>query len=162
MVRTMARSNTIGVAMNRFEQNLIYGSKISATLAFLLMAIFPLLYAVSRLESVTDMSSLEAIRNFFEEEKMLSALKFSMLEASISMLFTIVIGLPLAWILARYRWKRIRLYRSLLTLPFVMPSIIAAMGFLMLIEDGGLLTMLGIDLRLETGIVGELPLLLGG
>ena len=69
------------------------------------MAIFPLLYAVSRLESVSDMSSLEAIRNFFEEEKMLSALKFSMLEASISMLFTIVIGLPLAWILARYRWK---------------------------------------------------------
>ena len=156
MVRTMARGNTIGVAMNRFEQNLIYGSKISATLAFLLMAIFPLLYAVTRLESVTDMSSLEAIRNFFEEEKMLSALKFSMLEASISMLATIAIGLPLAWILARYRWKRIRFYRSLLTLPFVMPSIIAAMGFLMLIEDGGLLTMVGIDLRLETGLVGDL------
>ena len=96
-----------------------------------------------------NMSSLEAIGNFFEEEKMLSALKFSMLEASISMLVTIVIGLPLAWILGRYKWKRIRLYRSLLTLPFVMPSIIVAMGFLMLIEDGGLLTMIGIDLRLE-------------
>ena len=78
MAGTMARSNTIGVAMNRLGRNLIYGSKISATFAFLLVAIFPLLYAVSRLESVTSMSSLEAIGNFFEEEKMLSALKFSM------------------------------------------------------------------------------------
>ena len=109
----------------------------------------------------SQISSLEAIGNFFEEEKMLSALKFSMLEASISMLVTIVIGLPLAWILGRYKWKRIRLYRSLLTLPFVMPSIIVAMGFLMLIEDGGLLTMIGVDLRLETGLVGDLANITG-
>ena len=73
MVGAMAASNTIGVVMKRLEQNLIHGVKITATLAFLTISILPLWYAVARLESVTGMSSLEAIGNFFSEEKMISA-----------------------------------------------------------------------------------------
>ena len=83
-------------------------------------------------------------------------MKFTLLEATISTVFTLLIGLPVAWYLGKYRWKNIRIIRALLSVPFVTPSIVVAMGFLMLIDPGGILDTIGIDLRLETGIVGDI------
>ena len=58
--------------------------------------------------------------------------------------------------MGKYRWKNIRIIRALLSVPFVTPSIVVAMGFLMLIDPGGILDTIGIDLRLETGIIGDI------
>ena len=63
---------------------------------------------------------------------------------------TLIIGVPLAWYLGRYEWKRIRIIRALLSVPFVMPAIVAAMGFIALIGDNSPLHLIGIDLRGQT------------
>ena len=115
----------------------------------------PLLYAIARLESVTGINSVVAVGNFFTTQSSLQALKFTLLEATISTIATVIIGLPIAWCLGRYNWKNIKFLRAILAVPFVTPSIVVAMGFLMLIDVGGPLTAMGIDLRLETGIVGD-------
>lgn len=130
-------------------------------IGFCALIVIPLTYAIYRLLSVTDMTFLTSISSFFSDEDSLTALKFTILEASISTLFTLLVGLPVAWYLGRYKWRRVRITRAILSVPFVTPSIVVAMGFLMLIDPGGILDNLGIDLRLETGIIGDLATITG-
>ncbi|MEC7229307.1 MAG: hypothetical protein VXV95_04570, partial [Candidatus Thermoplasmatota archaeon] len=130
-------------------------------IGFCALIVIPLTYAIYRLLSVTDMTFLSSISSFFSDEDSLTALKFTILEASISTLFTLLVGLPVAWYLGRYKWRRVRITRAILSVPFVTPSIVVAMGFLMLIDPGGILDNLGIDLRLETGIIGDLATITG-
>ncbi len=114
----------------------------------------PLFFAIKRLQTVTGVSVFSAISTFFDRPANLKSLSFTLVEASVSALATVLIGLPIAWHLARSEWKHVRLVRALLAVPFVTPAIVAAMGFLALISEGGLLWSMGIDLRLETGIIG--------
>ncbi len=121
-------------------------------ISYSLAIILPLTYAIMRLEAVTGVSSIESIFTFFEQPLTKEALRFTILESLFSVALTLTIGLPLAWQLSRYEWKRIAIIRSLLSIPFVMPSIVAAMGFLALIDQGGPLQKIGIDLRGESGV----------
>ncbi len=117
---------------------------------FFLALFVPLFYSILRLQSVTEMSSLSAISYFFEIVGTKEALKFTLLQATFSVIVTLLIGIPLAWYLGRYEWKRIRIIRALLSVPFVMPAIVAAMGFIALIGENSLLNSVGIDLRGQT------------
>lgn len=144
------------------ERNIISNSiQWTVILAFALTVILPLLYAIMRLESVTETNSLDSIISFFTLTEAKEALKFTLLESLFSVILTLVIGLPLAWQLGRYEWKHISIIRSLISIPFVMPAIVAAMGFLALIDQGGPLEKIGIDLRTESGIIGKLSSLIG-
>ena len=125
-----------------------------AVVLFTLGSTLPFAYALTRLKYVTGWSAWQAVGKFNTVYGGMDALKFTLLEALASSLLTILIGLPVAWCLSRYQWKRIRMLRALIAVPFVTPSIVAAMGFLSLIRQGGILTKVGIDLRLETGIIG--------
>lgn len=128
--------------------------RLLAVVLFTLGSTLPFVYALTRLKYVTGWSAWQAIREFNTVYGGMDALKFTLLEAVASSLLTVLIGLPVAWCLSRYKWKRIRMLRALIAVPFVTPSIVAAMGFLSLIRQDGVLTKIGIDLRLETGIVG--------
>ncbi|MDG1551801.1 MAG: ABC transporter permease subunit [Candidatus Poseidoniaceae archaeon] len=130
-------------------------------IAFALTIIFPLLYAIMRLEAVTGMSSLDSIISFFTFTETKEALRFTLLESLFSVILTLIIGLPLAWQLGRYEWKYISIIRSLISIPFVMPAIVAAMGFLALIDQGGPLDKIGIDLRTESGLIGNISSITG-
>ena len=128
--------------------------RLLAVVLFTLGSTLPFEYVLTRLKYVTGWSAWQAIREFNTVYGGMDALKFTLLEAVASSLLTVLIGLPVAWCLSRYKWKRIRMLRALIAVPFVTPSIVAAMGFLSLIRQDGVLTKIGIDLRLETGIVG--------
>jgi thiamine transport system permease protein len=114
-----------------------------------------------RLEAVTGMSSLDSIISFFTLTETKEALRFTLLESLFSVILTLIIGLPLAWQLGRYEWKHISIIRSLISIPFVMPAIVAAMGFLALIDQGGPLDKIGIDLRTESGLIGNISSITG-
>ena len=118
--------------------------------SFFFALFIPIMYAILRLQSVTEMNSLMAISHFFEIFGTKEALKFTLLQASFSVIVTLIIGIPLAWYLGRYEWKRIRIIRAMLSVPFVMPAIVAAMGFIALIEEDSILYSMGIDLRGQT------------
>ena len=127
-----------------------------AVIAFAIISFAPLFFAIERLQMVTGESLISAISIFADRPANMDALSFTILEASVSALATVLIGFPIAWHLARGEWKHVRLVRALLAVPFVTPAIVAAMGFLALISEGGILWNLGIDLRLETGFIGAL------
>jgi thiamine transport system permease protein len=69
---------------------------------------------------------------------------WSLLQAASSSLAALLVGLPLAWCLTRYRFPGRQLTLRLLMLPFVMPTLVAGMGVLALFGPQGLL---GINLQ---------------
>jgi thiamine transport system permease protein len=73
-----------------------------------------------------------------------SRLAFTTYQALLSTLLTLALGLPGALLFARYDFIGKRLLRSAFTIPFVMPTVVAAIGFLALIGPNGLS---GVDLR---------------
>ncbi|WP_420888636.1 ABC transporter permease [Chromobacterium amazonense] len=65
-------------------------------------------------------------------------LLWSLGQAAASVLLCLLLGAPLAWLLARYRFAGRGLLLRLLMLPFVMPTLVAAMGVLALFGPQGL------------------------
>ena len=104
--------------------------RLLAVVLFTLGSTLPFVYALTRLKYVTGWSAWQAIREFNTVYGGMDALKFTLLEAVASSLLTVLIGLPVAWCLSRYKWKRIRMLRALIAVPLVTPSILAAKGFL--------------------------------
>ena len=113
------------------------------------LGILPLLLAALRLQTVTETGMVEAFGMFPEQNKAMEAMRFSLLEAAASTFLTLAVGLPVAWAMGRYRWKRIRLQRTLLYLPFVTPPVVAAVGFLAMFSEGGWVRTIGLDFRSE-------------
>ena len=127
-----------------------------AILAFSALSLGPLFLGLKLLSSVTGISPIFAPFYWGSHPAQAGALAFSISMAATAAILTICFGLPIAWVLGRYSWKRGRLLRALLALPFVTPAIVAAMGFLALIDKSGPLVKLGIDLRGESGFIGWL------
>ena len=73
---------------------------------------------------------------------------WSLAQAAITCVSALLLGLPVAWVLARFEfWGRQGVLR-LLMLPFVVPTLVAAMGVLALWGPRGLLgSWLGVDLQ---------------
>ena len=80
----------------------------------------------------------------------LERLAFTTGQALLSTLLTLLLGVPSAVLFARYRFPGKAVLRSLLTIPFVMPTVVAGIGFLALVGPRGLA---GLDLRDTFAIV---------
>lgn len=117
------------------------------------LGLFPISLALIRLWAVTGISPLSALTMVQDQPGAMEALRFSLLEALASTLFTVVLGVPLAWAFGRYQWNNLQTKRALLFLPFVTPPIVAAVGFLALLSPDGFLHRLGFDLHAESGFM---------
>ncbi|HIF11758.1 MAG TPA: iron ABC transporter permease, partial [Dehalococcoidia bacterium] len=63
---------------------------------------------------------------------------FTIWQAAFSTFLTLVLGLPVAYLFARHEFPGKSLLKALTTLPFIMPTIVVAMGFVALLGSGGL------------------------
>lgn len=66
-----------------------------------------------------------------------NALWFTFWQACVSTLLTLLAGLPAAFVFARYRFRGKRLLSALLTIPFILPTVVAAAGFNALLGGRG-------------------------
>ncbi|HZJ10392.1 MAG TPA: hypothetical protein VFD39_11900, partial [Trueperaceae bacterium] len=80
----------------------------------------------------------------------LGRIAFTAGQALLSTLLTVLIGLPAAVLLARYRFLGRRALTAAFTVPFVMPTVVAGMGFLALVGPNG---VLGVDLRNTLAVI---------
>jgi molybdate transport system permease protein len=104
---------------------------VPATLAFALIAL-PVLGLVLR----ADWPRVPAL---LLSEAALDALRLSLLTAGISTALCIVLGGPLAVVLARGRLRGLRLLRSVVLLPLVLPPVVGGLALLFLLGRTGLL-----------------------
>ena len=86
------------------------------------------------------------------------ALRLSLLSAATATALSLVLGVPLAWVLARTRFPGRRLVRALVTLPLVLPPVVGGVGLLYAFGRRGVLgpalADLGISLPFTTaGVV---------
>lgn len=65
------------------------------------------------------------------------ALRLSLLTSSLSTLLAVVLGLPLAWVLARGRGPLCGLLRAVVTLPMVLPPVIGGVALLVVLGRRG-------------------------
>lgn len=77
-------------------------------------------------------------------------LTFTLLQALASTLVTVALGLPSALLFARYAFRGKRALTAAFTVPFVMPTVVAGIGFLALVGPRG---VTGVDLRDTLAVV---------
>jgi molybdate transport system permease protein len=69
----------------------------------------------------------------------LLALRLSLITATAAALITLVLGVPLAWVLARPRFRGAGVLRALVTVPLVLPPVVGGVALLALLGRAGLL-----------------------
>jgi molybdate transport system permease protein len=68
-----------------------------------------------------------------------TALRLSLETASLATVVCLVLGIPLAWVLARSSWPGRRMLRALVTVPLVLPPVVAGVALLLAFGRHGLL-----------------------
>jgi len=70
------------------------------------------------------------LRRILAESGALAALRLSLITASAATALAVVLGVPLAWVLARARFPGRSLLRALVTLPLVLPPVVGGVALL--------------------------------
>ena len=66
-------------------------------------------------------------------------LRFTLFQAGVSTIFALMLGLPGGYLLGRFRFPGRNVVKSLSTLPFVLPSILVVLGFVLFFGNNGAL-----------------------
>lgn len=85
----------------------------------------------------------------------LDALRLSLVSATTATALSLVLGVPLAWVLARSRWRATGVLRALVALPLVLPPVVGGVALLLALGRRGLLgqhlfTWFGVSLPFTT------------
>ena len=111
-------------------------------LAFLgLFYLYPLAAIILRGLSSGAESGI-GIRQILTAATTLRALWFSFWQAAVSTLCTLAVGLPAAYVFARYRFPGKRLLRTLTLVPFVLPTLVVAAAWQALLGPRGFVNQL--------------------
>lgn len=78
-------------------------------------------------------------------QRVLWPLGFTFWQAALSTVLTLVVGLPAAYVFARYEFPGKRLLRVLTTLPFILPTVVVAASFNALLGPRGWANLLLMD-----------------
>jgi len=121
-------------------------------LAFLGLFYFYPLLEILRVSLTGEQGAAAALQVVLRAEGsyFLGVLWFTIWQAVISTLLTLLVGLPGAYLVARYRFRGKGLLRALTAIPFVMPTVVVAAGFNALVGPRGWLNLglmqaLGLD-----------------
>ena len=117
-----------------------------AGLLYLLPIGFLALFFVYPLLALFDLSfrpdgalDLSAFARLSSSDYYLGTLLFTVYQALISTAATLLLALPCAFVFARFSFPGKSLLLALATLPFVLPTVVVALAFAVLLGDGGLL-----------------------
>jgi thiamine transport system permease protein len=83
-----------------------------------------------------------AIRDVLTDPALRRVAWFTLWQAVVSTVLTLVVGLPAAYVVARFDFRGRRAFRAFVTVPFVLPTVVVATAFLALLRPGGPLAFL--------------------
>lgn len=83
--------------------------------------------------------TFEFLRDTLVNPLNLYFIRFTINQAIISSIITIIIGFPGAYIFAKYQFPGSRSLKTILTVPFVLPPIVVVLGFVLLLGPNGIL-----------------------
>lgn len=129
-----------------------------APLLLLAPATLALLFLLTPLVALLVRAPWSGLTRLLAEPSVREALRLSLVTASAATALSLLLGVPLAWVLARLRFPGRRLVKALVTLPLVLPPVVGGVGLLYAFGRRGvlgpLLEHLGITLAFSTqGVV---------
>ena len=80
---------------------------------------------------------------------------FTLWQATVSTVLTVLVALPGAYVLGRYRFAGRRLLWAAITVPFVLPTVVVGSAFRSLFEEGGPLGGLGFEQSLAAILIAH-------
>ncbi|MEU4775945.1 ABC transporter permease [Micromonospora sp. NPDC023644] len=107
--------------------------------ALLLPAALGLLFLVLPLVGLLARTPWATLPQRLAAPGVLTALRLSLLTATLATLLCLVLGVPLAWLLARVEFPGRRLVRALVTVPLVLPPVVGGVALLLVFGRRGLL-----------------------
>jgi len=121
------------------HKSLLRWSLFALPLLFLLLFFFYPLAKIFLLSFTRDAGS--TVANFTKVFSPVygKVIWFSLWQAALSTGFTILLALPGAYIFAKYRFRGKDFFQALMTVPFVMPTVVTAAAFKALLGENGLL-----------------------
>lgn len=98
----------------------VLGAPAAIALAFLLLPLIGLLVR----------APWRGLPQLLADPSVRQALRLSLMSATLATAFSLMVGVPLAWVLARRRFPGRRLVRALVLLPLVLPPVVGGVGML--------------------------------
>ncbi len=106
---------------------------------FFILFLIPVCITLSQAFIEDGQISLVYIVETFTSPYYLRIMVFTLLQALISTLAALIIGLPGAYLMTTYRFPGKKLLKALYSVPFVLPSILVVLGFVIFYGNSGFL-----------------------
>jgi len=124
-------------------------NKLTYLWLWLLPVVFLLVFYLQPLAAIFGRVGSQTITEGFggfNTARIGQTLGFTFYQAFLSMLLTLLLGLPAAYVFARFNFPGKKLLRTLTSIPFILPTVVVAASINTLIGPSGWLNMLLIDL----------------
>ncbi len=127
-------------------------------LALLLPALLGLAFLVLPLAGLLVRAPWTTLPRRLTEPGVLTALRLSLQSATLATVVCVLLGVPLAWLLARVAFPGRRVVRALVTVPLVLPPVVGGVALLLVLGRSGLVgswldSAFGITLPFSTAAV---------
>ena len=104
------------------------------------LAVLPVLFVVifAVIPTITLSRRIESFAAFgdvLSNPSIREALWFSLWQSAVSALVCVTVSLPITWVLARFEFPGRKLVRTLVTIPFLLPTVVVGVSFLALLPD---------------------------
>ena len=134
--------NASGLSVNR-------NRNVAALLLWIMPVLFLLLFYFYPLGSIIHLVLGESVNEGTESINWFSIWKpitFTFWQAILSTMATLIIGLPAAYVFARYKFLGKRFIRILTTIPFILPTVVVAAAFNTLLGPRGWVNIILMDI----------------
>ncbi len=112
---------------------------IAGFVLFFLLFLLPVCITLSQAFIEDGNFSIALIVETFSNPYYLRIMAFTLMQALLSTLASLVIGLPGAYIMTTYKFPGKKLLKALYSVPFVLPSILVVLGFVIFYGNSGFL-----------------------
>ncbi|WP_428834548.1 ABC transporter permease [Nonomuraea maheshkhaliensis] len=135
------------------------GRGVSGRLPWVLVvpAVLGLVFLVLPLAGLLVRAPWSTLLERLAEPQVLEALRLSLVTATVATVLCLVLGVPLAWLLARVEFPGRRVVRALVTVPLVLPPVVGGVALLLVLGRRGL-----VGQWLEAGFGVTLPFTTAG
>lgn len=128
----------------RWRGRLAAAALLALPVAFLLLF---LVYPLGEIwREAGGVGAAGAVWSVVADPYFLQVIRFTIWQALLSTLLSVLFGFPLAYFISNFQFPGRQLLRSLTLVPFVLPTISVAVGFLLMFGNNGLLNRLLYDL----------------
>jgi thiamine transport system permease protein len=119
------------------------------------LGFFAVFFAWPVIAIISRSLTADAIRDVVDNQGLRHVAWFTLWQAVVATALTLVVGLPAAYVVARYEFPGRSLFRAFVTVPFVLPTVVVATAFLVLFRPGGALAFLGWERGVGPLLVAE-------